>query len=187
MIRPIRRVLLSLPAWFFLGLMILACCRWLQLSDRDPRRLPLAGVDLSVQRVIDGDTLLLESGQRVRLIGVDTPETKHPDRPPEPWGPEATEFTRQFVKGHPIRLVYDRERFDDYFRVLAFVFVEDRCLNEELIRAGLSPAKLRFPLRSDFRTRFRKAEEEARKAKRGLWQSINPSHPSWRPMAAGRM
>src|SRR5690606_35178081 len=55
-----------------------------------PQELPTAGELHRVRRAVDGDTLLLENGVRVRLIGVDTPETKHPDRPPQPYGAEAS-------------------------------------------------------------------------------------------------
>jgi micrococcal nuclease len=57
-----------------------------------------------VERVVDGDTLLLASGERVRLIGVDTPETKHPKKPVERFGKEASEFTGQMVEGKRVRL-----------------------------------------------------------------------------------
>lgn len=122
-----------------------------------------------VARVVDGDTLQLASGHRVRLIGVDTPETVHPQRPPEPLGPEASEFTRRLVEGRPVRLEFDRERWDAYQRVLAYVYVDELLLNEELIRAGLSRAFTTYPFRSDMQRRFRAAEAEARAARRGLW------------------
>lgn len=122
-----------------------------------------------VERVVDGDTLVLEPGWRVRLLGVDTPETKHPDRPVEPLGPEATEFTRRFVEGRDIRLEFDRERRDAYHRILAYVYVNDRLLNEELVRAGYSEAEVAFPLKGSMKRRLLEAEEEARRHDRGLW------------------
>src|SRR5690606_24563738 len=65
-----------------------------------------------VERVVDGDTLLLADQTRVRLQGIDTPETVKPDTPPQPWGQEATEFTRAFLAAGPVRLEFDRERTD---------------------------------------------------------------------------
>ena len=125
---------------------------------------------VEVSRVIDGDTLLLESGHRVRLIGVDTPETKHPDRPVERLGEQASAFTTRLVGDGPVRLEFDRERRDPYRRLLAYVYLPDgRLLNEELIKAGLSEAETRFPFRSDMKKRFTAAEEFARSAKVGLW------------------
>jgi len=75
-----------------------------------------------VERVVDGDTLLLAGGTRIRLLGVDTPETKHPDRPPEPLGFEAAAFTRSHVENRYVKLRFDRERRDRYRRVLAYVY-----------------------------------------------------------------
>lgn len=122
-----------------------------------------------VQRVIDGDTLLLVGGARVRLIGVDTPETVRPGYPVEPWGPEASEFTRQFVSAGTVRLELDRERVDRYGRYLAYVWVNDRMLNEALLRAGLGKAMLEFRYSPAKKRRFAKAEEEARRRGLGVW------------------
>jgi micrococcal nuclease len=63
-----------------------------------------------VKRVIDGDTLLLAKGEYVRLIGVDTPETKHPQKPVEYFGKEAYQFTKRMVEGKEVRLEYDQTR-----------------------------------------------------------------------------
>lgn len=122
-----------------------------------------------VERVVDGDTLLLASGRRVRLLGVDTPETKHPTRPPEPWGDEASAFTRRLVEGRRVRLEYDVQIRDRYGRMLAWVWADDTLLNRALVEAGLSPAVLLSPLRPDYRRSLIEAEREARAAGRGIW------------------
>lgn len=124
-----------------------------------------------VQRVVDGDTLLLANRQRIRLIGVDTPETVAPDRPVERFGPEASAFTRRMVEGRRVRLGFDKERIDRFGRYLAYVYVDERAvmLNEELIRAGLSKAQLQYPYSNAMKRRFRDAENEARAHQRGLW------------------
>lgn len=125
-----------------------------------------------VERVIDGDTLVIEGGQRVRLIGVDTPETQHPNEPVDPLGAEATQFVRSLVEGRAVRLDFDRERLDRYNRLLAYVWLPDgRLLNEELIRAGYSAAETRFPYRRDMQKRFLAAEEQARNNQRGRWST----------------
>jgi micrococcal nuclease len=64
----------------------------------------------TVKRVVDGDTILLTNGERVRLIGVDTPETKHPEKPIEYFGKEAYQFTKRMVEGKEVRLEYDQTR-----------------------------------------------------------------------------
>jgi micrococcal nuclease len=145
--------------------------RYLAGPNRPPDQLLPAGQPLRVQRAVDGDTLLLAEGVRVRLIGVDTPETKHPERPAEPWGEAAAEFTQSRVAGREIVLEYDRERVDVYRRVLAYVYVDGRMLNEDLIRAGLSRAVTSFPYRGDLQRRFRAAERDAQQAGRGIWST----------------
>ncbi len=139
-----------------------------------------------VQRVVDGDTLLVrrtverriagrmtnrQQSTRVRLMGVDTPETVKPNYPVEPWGPEASRFTRQFVSGGSVRLQLDKERLDRYGRLLAYVWVGDHLLNEALLREGLARAQLTFRYSAAMKRRFRVAEDEAKDARRGIWSA----------------
>src|SRR5688572_13259455 len=84
-----------------------------------------------VRRVVDGDTLLLVSGARVRLQGIDTPETVREGFAIEAWGPQASRFTKQFVErsGQRIRLTFGLERKDRHDRFLAFAWDGDVMLN----------------------------------------------------------
>jgi micrococcal nuclease len=168
--------------WLLVVLALLALAR---LWPRDegaapsPSPAPLAAGEHAVERVVDGDTLLLEGGMRVRLIGVDAPESVKPDAPVEPWGPEAADFTRAWIEraGGRVRLQFDRERVDDYGRHLAYVWDGERMLNEELIRAGMARAMLGFPYSESQKRRFRRAEDEARQAQRGVWSAREASMP----------
>ena len=105
----------------------------------------------TVSRVVDGDTLVLENKERVRLIGVDTPETKHPSKPVEYYGKEATAFTKKMVHGKRARLEFDQANAhlghkDRYKRTLAYVFLEDGTfLNAEIIKQGYGFAYTKFP------------------------------------------
>jgi len=141
----------------------------------------LGEASYAVRRVVDGDTLLLANGARVRLIGVDAPETVKPDWPVEPWGPEASEFTRSFVAAGEVRLQFDRERVDRFDRFLAYVWVGDRMLNEELLRAGLARFERGFRYSQTMKRRFGNAEEEAKIERRGIWGEKASTVP--RPMA----
>lgn len=121
-----------------------------------------------VTKVIDGDTIIVESVGTVRLIGVDTPETVHPKKPVEALGEEASRFTRSLVLGQVVRLEYDARRRDRYGRTLAYVYPPDgRLLNAEIIRRGYGHAYTAFPFR--FLDEFRKHEQSAREAEVGLW------------------
>ena len=133
--------------------------------DLEPEPL---GERCRVERVVDGDTLVVAGWGKVRLIGADTPETVKPHHPVEPWGPEATRFTKQFVAGGEIRLQFDGPRKDKHDRYLAHVWVGDRELGEELIRAGLARAKTHYDYSRRMKARFRAAEAEAKAARRGI-------------------
>jgi Staphylococcal nuclease homologue len=90
---------------------------------------------VGVTHVIDGDTLELSTGDKVRLIGVDTPETKDPRKPVQSFGKEATAFTHRTVAGKRVRLEYDQQRHDKYGRTLAYVYLENGTfVNEEIIQ-----------------------------------------------------
>jgi micrococcal nuclease len=122
-----------------------------------------------IRRVVDGDTLVLESGERVRLIGIDTPELARDGRPAEPWAEEARDYLRQAVDGGGISLGFDREERDQYGRRLAYVYRQGRLINEEIIRQGLSRAKTVYHYSPAMKERFLRAEREAREARRGIW------------------
>ena len=122
-----------------------------------------------VNRVIDGDTLLLTNDERVRLIGVDTPETKHPQKPVERFGQEAYLFTKRMVEGKEIRLEYDWQRKDRFGRLLAYVYLMDGTfLNAEIIKQGYGFAYTKYPFK--YLDEFRRYEKEARENKKGLWK-----------------
>lgn len=122
-----------------------------------------------VLRVVDGDTIIVDANHRVRLIGVNAPESVKPDSPVEPFGPEAAAFTRQFLAGGQARLTFDRERLDRFERYLAYVWVGDRLLNEELLRAGLARWEPNFHYAESMKRRFRKAQQTAQHEKVGIW------------------
>ena len=172
MSRRYRRSLLG-RVLFLLLLAAIVAVRWYQESHlpTPPDQLS-EGIDYEVERVVDGDTLLLTNRIRIRLIGIDTPETKKKDHPVELWGPEATEYTKRFIAdaNYRIQLEFDTERVDQFGRTLAYVRRNDRVLNEELVRQGLA----RVPndqINSAMRRKLREAEREAKAARRGIWST----------------
>lgn len=127
----------------------------------------------TVVRVIDGDTVdvLLERGQeRVRLIGIDTPESAHPEIGMEPWGPEASNFASMLLPpGTPVRLELDVQERDPYGRLLAYLYLPDgRMMNEVMLQEGLAQL-LTIPPNVRYVGRFVAAQQQARAARKGIW------------------
>jgi len=132
----------------------------------------LAEGEYPVVRVVDGDTIIVfHQGEnvRVRLLGIDTPETVKPDHPVEFMGPEASEFSNEFLEESVCRLRFDRRRIDQYGRWLAYVYVDDVMLNEELVRQGLARVSVYPGDSTSIERQLRKAEEEAKTNGRGIW------------------
>lgn len=140
-----------------------------ELSPPEPGVAPADSQALRLcTRVVDGDTLVLDGGERVRLIGVNSPESVDPRRPVEYFGKEAAAFTRALAEGRKVRLEYDLEKRDQYGRTLAYVYLEDgRMLNAEIIRQGYGQTYVRFPFK--YRDEFLALERQARAEGRGLW------------------
>jgi micrococcal nuclease len=139
-------------------------------SSAEPSRV-LTGVAV---RAVDGDTLevRLDDGdvETVRLIGVDTPETVKPDTPVQCFGPQASAFEHRHTEGKRVRLLVGVEPRDFYGRLLAYVFVDNRFLEVELLRRGLART-LTFHPNDRFAPRFEKLERIAAKRGKGLWNA----------------
>jgi micrococcal nuclease len=125
-------------------------------------------------RVSDGDTIRvrLASGreERVRYIGVDTPELAHFGEPEDCYAQRATAFNARLVSGRTVRLVRDVEPRDRYGRLLAYVYVGDRFVNAELVRAGYAHV-LTVPPNVRYAARFTRLAGAARRAGAGLWSA----------------
>lgn len=124
-----------------------------------------------VTRVVDGDTVEVQldgEEEDVRYIGVDTPETVKPEEPVECFGPQASDFNHRLVERQRVRLVFDEERRDVYGRLLAYVYLEDRFVNAELVRRGLART-LTIPPNDRFAGRLKRLEIAAARSGRGLW------------------
>ncbi len=130
----------------------------------------------TVLRVVDGDTVDVEfegAEERVRLLNVDTPETKHPDLPVQCLGPEATEWLAQRLpEGTRVELTFDEEKRDKYDRLLAGVFESESLINAELAREGLGAPMLVEP-NDRFLPEVEAAWGEARSNQRGMF---DPQH-----------
>jgi len=125
-----------------------------------------------VVRIVDGDTIRVELGgrtERVRYIGVNTPEIHHPTRGEEPGGRAAAEQNRSLVAGKRVRLELDVQERDRYGRLLAYVWVGDLMINAELVRRGYAQV-MTVPPNVRYQALFVKLQRDAREAGRGLWR-----------------
>ena len=131
------------------------------------------GLYYDVISVQDGDTITINMmgvSEKIRFIGVDTPETIDPDNPPQCYGQESSNFTKANLSGKKVRLEADptNQNRDRYDRLLRYVYLQDgRMWNKELIVNGYGFAYLRYPFNK--LTEFKEAEDNSRNSKIGLW------------------
>jgi len=135
-----------------------------------PTPTELAGPTHLVVDVIDGDTVFLENGESVRYLGIDAPETHHPVRGQECYGPEATERNRQLVDGQRVRLEGDVTDKDRFGRLLRYVYVGDVFVNAELVDEGYAYSYYRPPDTKHYELLL-DLELGAEEAGRGLWEA----------------
>ena len=139
--------------------------------------------NILVTRVVDGDTLVLENRERVRLIGIDTPEmhesnklyrdsqkSKQDTKTIQALGKRAYEFTTQLVEGKRVSLEFDVEKNDKYGRLLAYVYLKDGTfVNAEIVKQGYA-SLMTIPPNIKYADLFRTLYQEAREQNRGLWR-----------------
>jgi len=136
---------------------------------------PRERVGAVVTRVIDGDTAEIElddngGEEGVRFIGVDTPESVAPGQPVECFGKKASRFTASLIEGERVELRFGAERRDRYDRLLAYVYLDERFVNADLVRLGYART-LEIAPNLDYAERFATLQGEAANLGRGLWSA----------------
>lgn len=131
-------------------------------GDDSSRCGPTTGI---VERVVDGDTIDLETGERIRYLMIDTPEVSSGDC----YAKEATELNSQLVLGREVRLEYDVECTDRFGRLLAYVYVGDNEINTVMVERGYACLLHIPPNGADRRDEFAAIETLARNEERGMW------------------
>jgi len=143
--------------------------------------------NFTVANVIDGDTIDIDVPDakyphtRIRLWGIDTPETKNARTHIMYFGPEAAEFTKKLSLGKQVTIYLEEHRTrGKYGRLLAYVQLPDRTfLNEALLKEGYAYADTRF--KHSFYNKYKQLESVARNNKKGLWKEVKPEQmPKWR-------
>jgi micrococcal nuclease len=131
---------------------------------------PCLGKEYTVSKVIDGDSIVLETGEQVRYLGLDAPELgMKQGGGPQFYAKEATAFNKQLVLLKKVRLEFDAERHDAYGRLLAYVFVKDLFVNGELVKRGYARAMIKPP-NLKYKDLLIKYQNEAMSKEIGLWQ-----------------
>lgn len=171
---------------FGLGVLVFGLSQNVQLSQQEVTEpiviqqatpsgvLGSGGQETTVIRVIDGDTIEIEGGKKVRYIGIDTPETVDPRRPVGCFGKEASAQNKRLVEGEQVLLVKDVSETDKFERLLRLVYVKQEdgatlFVNDYLVRNGFAKAST-YPPDVKFANQFLEAQREAQEALRGLWQ-----------------
>lgn len=163
-----------LPSLGSIVLLIVGIALLLSLGDGDDdgtRGEAASEARAVVVSVVDGDTARMAIGgreERVRYIGIDTPESAIPGERPECFGKQAARLNQRLVEGERVRLVLGEERRDMYDRLLAYVYRDGLLVNAEIVRRGYART-LEIAPNTDFADRFARLEQAAASAGRGLW------------------
>jgi len=142
-----------------------------ETSNGNDNELDLA--EYKVVRVVDGDTFIIDyngTEERVRLIGVDTPESVHPNETKNTEeGIKTSNYTKERLEGKTVKIELDVQERDKYGRILAYVYIDDKMYNKELLELGYAKIAT-YPPNVKYVDEFTKIQKEARENKLGLWQ-----------------
>jgi micrococcal nuclease len=134
-------------------------------------------VNAKIVKVVDGDTMnvLLDKKQEtIRLLLVDTPETVHPQKPVEPFGPEASKFAKDtLLSGQDVKLEIDVSERDKYGRLLCYLWINDKLFNEMLLEKGLARVAYVYPPNIKYVDQFREIQKKAQNSGVGIWSIEN--------------
>ncbi|WP_018705778.1 thermonuclease family protein [Siminovitchia fordii] len=143
-------------------------------SERSPPS-DVKGEKVKVTRVVDGDTIEVDlngKSEKVRMILVDTPETKHPRLGVQPFGPEASKFTTKTLENQMVTLELGTQERDKYGRLLAYVWIEDKLFNNMLLEKGFARVAV-YPPNTKYLDEFEATQEKAKKKGIGIWAIEN--------------
>ncbi|MGG3797804.1 thermonuclease family protein [Metabacillus fastidiosus] len=133
-------------------------------------------IDAEVTRVVDGDTMkILVDGKEetVRLLLVDTPETVHPNKEVQPFGPEASKFAKDMLNGKKVQIELDVSERDKYGRLLAYLYIDGKMFNELLLEKGLARVAYIYAPNTKYVDRFYEIQKKAQRKEEGIWSIEN--------------
>lgn len=182
--RSVRKIILRKEyTWLQAAVLLIAAVAFIAFKAVSGPHPAIAGNEqVYVSRVVDGDTLKLSNRERVRLIGVDTPELHYSDKlvrdarktgrdvkTIQALGAKASAFTKALCEGKKVRLEFDVEKHDRYGRLLAYVYLEDGTfVNAKIIEEGYAQV-MTIPPNVKYADRFLELQRKARESRKGLW------------------
>ena len=125
-------------------------------------------IQYEVIRVIDGDTVELKNGERLRYNDIDTPETVHPSKPVECYGPQASAKNKELVEGEIILVELGNPAKDRYGRLIGYVYIDNLFVNAELVRGGYAEVNS-YGNPGSRLSKLLEIEKNAKKSMQGLW------------------
>lgn len=144
-------------------------------EEKPANAVPAGLIKATVESVTDGDTIKVDMDgkkETVRLILVDTPETKHPRTGVQPFGPEASAFTTEQLSGKEIQIEPGIEERDRYGRLLAYVYIGDKMFNKMLVEQGLARVAV-YPPNTKYLDEMKEIESTAKNKQLGIWSIEN--------------
>lgn len=146
-------------------------------KNTEKKNLPSAGITLHVRHVIDGDTVIATTGEKIRYLGIDAPEMVSEKNPAQYFAEESKMTNKKLVEGKIIKLEFDVEKTDRHGRLLAYVFLKDGTfVNTKLIEEG-SARSYFIPPNIKYYAQFKKTEIEAMKNRKGVWNESDSLTP----------
>lgn len=146
-------------------------------DNAKPLKIEVGTAHYRVEKVFDGDTILLSDGRKVRFLGINTPEVAGRNKAEEPGGEQAKTWLKQLLENKKVTLQGDVEKQDKYQRTLAYVFTEDKMhVNLELVKRGLATVNI-YPPNLKYVDGLLAAQQAAEQAGLGLW-----AYPEYAPL-----
>lgn len=136
------------------------------------------GKDYVVRKVINGDTVLLDTGETVKYLGIEAPKLNTKEGGAEFYAREAARYNKKLVFMKKVRLEFDHDKKDPQGRLLAYVFVKNLFVNAELVKLGYAKASVKQP-NIKYRETLTSLEEKAIKGDKGLWQETKKDTESY--------
>ncbi|MEP3478231.1 MAG: thermonuclease family protein [Fuerstiella sp.] len=155
----------TIAALVFAGLILLRATGITSVANKEQ-----LGRTVVVGRILDGDTFDTSDGERIRLLGIDAPEVAHHGSKAQPFGNESRDWLRARLSNQSVKLTFEHRQQDHYGRTLAWVWLNNKLINQASLQTGHSKLLAKYGLPLDLEEGLRNAAAEARVQQLGLWK-----------------